>query len=47
MGDLCGQTAKLIQRPMDLDVRLSALEHIQFHRGARQTAVSPPRNRYH
>ncbi len=45
MWDLCGQTAKLIQHPMDLAVRLSALRHIQFHRDAGQMAVGPPRNR--
>ena len=47
MWDLCGQTAKLIDRPLDLVVRLSALRHIQFHRGARQTPAGAPRNRYH
>ena len=47
MWDLRCQTAKLIERLMDPAVRLSALRHVQFHRQARQTAVSPPRNRRH
>jgi hypothetical protein len=45
--DLGGQAAKFIDRPLDLVVRLSALRHVQFHRQARQAAVSPPRNRRH
>jgi hypothetical protein len=45
--DLGRKTAQFFQRPIDLAVRRSAFERIQFHRGARQTAVSPPRNRYH
>jgi hypothetical protein len=45
--DLRGQTAKLIDCPMDLADRLSALRRIQFHRGAGQTPVGPPRNRHH
>jgi hypothetical protein len=45
--DLRGQTAKLIDCPMDLAMRLSALRRIQFHRGAGQTPVGPPRNRCH
>jgi hypothetical protein len=45
--DLRGQTAKLIDRPLDLAVRLSALRHIKFHRGARHPPVGAPRNRYH
>jgi hypothetical protein len=45
--DLGRKTAKLIDRSMDLAVRLSALRRIQFHRGARQTPVGAPRNRYH
>jgi hypothetical protein len=45
--DLRGQTAELIDCPMDLAVRLSALRRIQFHRGARQTTVGAPRNRCH
>ena len=47
MGDLCRQTAKLIQHPMDLAVRRSALRHIQFHRDAGQTTVGAPCNRHH
>jgi len=47
MWDLCRQTAKLIERLMDLAVRRSALRHVQLHRQARQTAVGPPRNRRH
>jgi hypothetical protein len=47
MGDLRGQTAKLIQHPMDLAVRLSALRRIQFHRDAGQTPVGTPCNRHH
>jgi hypothetical protein len=47
MGDLCRQTAKLIQRPMDLAVRRSALRRIQFHRGAGQAPVGTPCNRHH
>jgi hypothetical protein len=47
MWDLCCQTAKLVERLMDLAVRLSALRQVQFHRQARQTAVGPPRNRCH
>ena len=47
MWDLCCQTAKLVERLMDLAVRLGALRHVQLHRQARQTAVGPPRNRCH
>ena len=47
MWDLCRQTAKLIEYPMDLAVRLSALRHIQFHRDAGQTPVGTPCNRHH
>lgn len=47
MWDLGRKTAQFFKRPIDLAVRRSALERIQFHRGARQTAVGPPRNRYH
>jgi hypothetical protein len=43
--DLRGQTAKLIDRLMDLAVRLSALRPVQLHRQARQPPVGPPRNR--
>jgi hypothetical protein len=45
--DLGRKTAQFFQRSMDLAVRLSTLRHIQFHRGARQTPVGPPRNRYY
>jgi len=45
--DLGRETAQFLKRPIDLAVRLSALRHIQFHRGARQTPVGAPRNRYH
>jgi hypothetical protein len=45
--DLGRKTAQFSQRPIDLAVRLSALERIQFHRGARQSPVGAPRNRYH
>jgi hypothetical protein len=45
--DLCCQTAKLVERLIDLAVRLSALRQVQFNRRARQTAVGPPRNRCH
>ena len=47
MWDLRPQTDKLIDRPLDLAMRLSTLRHIKFHRGARQTPVGAPRNRYH
>ena len=47
MWDLCGQTAKLIDRPLDLVVRLSALRLVQFHRRAGETPVGPPSNRHH
>ena len=47
MGDLRGQTAKLIDCSMDLAVRRSALRHIQFHRDAGQTPVGTPCNRHH
>lgn len=47
MWDLGRKTAQFFKRPIDLAVRLSALHHIQFHRGARQTPVGAPRNRYH
>jgi hypothetical protein len=45
--DLGRKTAQFFKRPIDLAVRLSALERIQFHRGAGQTPVGAPRNRYH
>jgi len=45
--DLGRKTAQFFKRPIDLAVRLSALRHIQFHRGARQTPAGAPRNRYH
>jgi len=45
--DIGRKTAQFFKRPIDLAMRLCALRHIQFHRGARQTAVGPPRNRYH
>jgi hypothetical protein len=32
--DLGRKTAQFFKRPIDLAVRLSALRHIQFHRGA-------------
>jgi hypothetical protein len=41
------KTAQLFKRLMDLAVRLSALRQVQLNRGARQTAVGTPRNRYH
>ena len=47
MWDLGRKTAQFFKRQIDLAVRLSALRHIQFHRGARQTPVGTPRNRYH
>ena len=47
MWDLGRETAQFLKRPIDLAVRLSALRHIQFHRGARQTPAGAPRNRYH
>jgi hypothetical protein len=45
--DLGRKTAQFFKRPINLAMRLSALRHIQFHRGAGQTPVGPPRNRYH
>jgi hypothetical protein len=45
--DLCGQTAKLIDRPLDLAVRLSALRLVQVHRRAGETPVGAPRSRHH
>ena len=47
MWDLCGQTAKLIDCPLDLVVRLSALRLVQFHRRAGETPTGPPSNRHH
>ena len=47
MWDLGRKTAQFFKRPINLAMRLSALRHIQFHRGAGQTPVGPPRNRYH
>jgi hypothetical protein len=47
MWDLGRQTAKLIERRMDLAVRRSALRRIQFHRGTGQTPVGTARNRRH
>jgi hypothetical protein len=44
--DLRGQSAQLIDRLMDLAVRLGALLCVQLHRRARQTAIGPPCNRY-
>jgi hypothetical protein len=44
--DLHGQSGQLIDRLMDLAVRLGALRCVQFHRRARQTAIGPPCNRY-
>jgi len=41
------KTAQFFQRLMDLAVRLSALRHVQLHRGAGQTAVGPPRYRHY
>jgi len=41
------KTAQFFQRLMDLVVRLSALRHVQLHRGAGQTAVGTPRNCHH
>ena len=46
MWDLCGQTAKIIDRLLDLAVRLGTLLYVQLHRRAGQATVSPPRNRY-
>ena len=46
MWDLHGQSGQLIDRLMDLAVRLGALRCVQFHRRARQTAIGPPCNRY-
>jgi hypothetical protein len=34
MWDLCRKTAQFFKRPIDLAVRLCALRHIKFHRGA-------------
>ena len=47
MWDLCGQTAKIIDRSLDLAVHFSALRLIQLHRRAGQATVGPPRYRYH
>jgi hypothetical protein len=44
--DLHGQSGQLIDRLMNLAVRLGTLRWVQFHRRARQTAVGPPCNRY-
>jgi hypothetical protein len=43
--DLRGQAAQLIDRLMDLAVRLGALRLIQFHRDPRQAPVGAPRYR--
>ena len=45
--DLCGQAAKIIDRPLDLAVHFNALRLVQFHRRAAETPIGPPRNRYH
>ena len=45
--DLCGQTAKIIDRLLDLAVRLGALQLVQLHRRATETPIGAPRNRYH
>ncbi|HUX45773.1 MAG TPA: hypothetical protein VMV57_13575 [Terracidiphilus sp.] len=45
--DLCGQAAKIIDRLLDLAVRLGTLLCVQLHRGAGQATVGPPRNRYY
>ena len=47
MRDLDRQPAQLFQRQMDLLVRLDALRLVQFHRGAAETAIGPPRYRHH
>ena len=44
--DLGGQTAKIIDRPLDLVVHPGALRLVQFHRRAGETPVGSPRNRY-
>jgi len=45
--DIGRKTAQFFKRPMDLAMLLSALRHIKFHRGARQTPIGAPRNRCH
>jgi hypothetical protein len=47
LWDLGGQTAKIIDRLLDLAVRLDALRLVQLHRRAAETPVGAPRNRYH
>jgi hypothetical protein len=47
MRDLDRQPAQLLQREIDLVVRLDALRLVQFHRGAGETTIGPPRYRYH
>ena len=47
MWELRRKTAKLIDRTLDLVVRLSALGRVQFHRRAAETTIGPPRNRCH
>jgi hypothetical protein len=47
MRDLRRQPAQLVQRQMDLLVRLDALRPVQFHRRARQTTIGSTRYRYH
>ncbi len=47
MWDFGRKTAQFFKRTIDLAVRLSALRLVQLHRGARQSPVGAPRNRYH
>ena len=47
MRDLGGQTAKIIDRPLDLVVHRGALRLVQLNRRAGETTIGPPRNRYH
>jgi hypothetical protein len=45
--DLRGQAAKIIDRLLDLAVRLGTLLCVQLHRGAGEAPIGAPRNRYH
>ena len=47
MWDLCGQTAKIIDRSLDLAMHFSALRLVQLHRRAGQATVGPPRYRHY
>ena len=47
LWELGGQPAQLIDRLIDLVVRLGALRRVQLHRGVTQTAVGAAEHRSH